>query len=71
MMHGHGYDGWHWHWMAPMMAFWITVLAVAIYAAVSSPYATNATQPIVPEHRADGRCGLPVGCTRRSEPRGE
>ena len=34
MMHGYGYDGWDWYWMVPVMAFWIIVLPVAIYAAV-------------------------------------
>lgn len=34
MMHGYGVDGWDWFWMAPMMVFWLLVLAVVIYAAV-------------------------------------
>jgi hypothetical protein len=34
MMHGYGINGWDWYWMAPMMALWITVLGVVIYAAV-------------------------------------
>ena len=30
----HGYDGWDWAWMAPMMLFWVVVIGAVVYAAV-------------------------------------
>lgn len=34
MMHGYGFDGWDWFWMAPMTLLWIVALGIVIYGAV-------------------------------------
>lgn len=30
----HGYGGWDWFWMVPMMLFWIVILGLIVYGAV-------------------------------------
>jgi len=30
----HGYDGWDWAWVAPMMLFWVVLIGTVVYVAV-------------------------------------
>ena len=30
----HGYDGWDWFWMVPMMLLWVAVLGGVVYGAI-------------------------------------
>ena len=43
----HGYDGWDWFWMVPMMLLWIAVLGGVIYASVRLAFRHGRQQPPV------------------------